>query len=279
MIELHPGTRVIDLLNRRALYCGCALTLAFLIAPLVAIMPLSFNSGSFLTYPLAGLSLRWYSNLVTGGDWLSAVGNSLWVATAVAVLATPLGTLAALGLARLPRPVKPLVMTVLLAPMFVPVIIVAVATYLVYAPLGLADTYSGLILAHTTLAAPFAVVLINAALQGVDPSVLRAAASLGAPPPTVMLRVLLPLIAPGVVAAAVVSFATSFDEIVVALFLAGTEHKTLPMKMFEGARDEISPAITAASTVLVMMSLLFLGVVEAVRRRRENNITIRSGGK
>jgi len=113
----------------------------------------------------------------------------------------------------------------------------------------------------------------------VDPSVLRAAASLGAPPPTVMLRVLLPLIAPGVVAAAVVSFATSFDEIVVALFLAGTEHKTLPMKMFEGARDEISPAITAASTVLVMTSLLFLGVVEAVRRRRENNITIRSGGK
>jgi putative spermidine/putrescine transport system permease protein len=185
------------------------------------------------------------------------------------MLATPLGTFGALGLARLPRGLKPLVMTVLLSPMFVPVIIVAVAMYLAYAPLGLADTYGGLILAHTTLAVPFVVILINAALQGVNPSVLRAAASLGAPPFTVLMRVLLPLVAPGVVAAAVVSFATSFDEIVVALFLAGTEHKTLPIKMFEGARDEISPAITAASTVLVLTSLLFLGAVEAMRRRRE----------
>jgi len=269
MIDLHPGTHALDLLTRRALRCACALILVFLIAPLVAIVPLSFNAGSFLTYPLAGLSLRWYAGLVDGGDWMGAFSNSLLVAGAVALLATPLGALGALGLARLPKAIKPIAMTVLLSPMFVPVIIVAVAIYLAYAPLGLADTYAGLILAHTTLAAPFAVILINAALQGVNPSVLRAAASLGAPPLTVMLRVLVPLIAPGVVAAAVVSFATSFDEIVVALFLAGTQHKTLPMKMFEGVRDEISPAITAASTVLVLTSLLLLGVVEAMRRRRE----------
>src|SRR5262249_2442884 len=137
---------------RRALLVLCTLIFAFLLLPLLAIIPLSFNSGSFLTYPLAGLSWRWYGALIGPGDWVTACGNSLIVAAGAAALATPLGTLAALGLTRLPAAIRPALVAVLLAPMFVPVVIIAVSTYFAYTRLGLADSYFGLILAHTTLA-------------------------------------------------------------------------------------------------------------------------------
>jgi len=254
---------------RWVFYGLCTGIFAFLLLPLVAIIPLSFNAGSFLSYPLAGLSWRWYASLLGPGDWVTAFENSLIVATGASALATPLGMLAALGLTRLPSVIRPLLVAVLLAPMFVPVVVVAVSVYLAYAPLGLADSYSGLIVTHATLASPFVVVLIGSGLQTIEPSVLRAASSLGASPPRVLLRVLLPLIAPSVLAAALMAFATSFDEIVVALFLAGTEHKTLPMKMFEGARDEISPLITAAATLLIFTSVILLSLAEAARRWRE----------
>jgi len=264
----YPYASGMQGLARLALHVFCGLVFAFLLLPVLAIMPLSFNAGSFLSYPLAGISLRWYANLAGSAGWLAAFRNSLLVALAVTALATPLGALAALGLARLTSVFKPLIVAVLLAPMFVPVIIIAVATYFLYAPLGLTNSYLGLVLAHTTLATPFVVLVVRAALRGFDGSVLRAAASLGARPLTVIRRVLLPLIAPSVMTAAVFAFMTSFDEIVVAMFLAGTAHKTLPLQMFDGARDQISPAITAAATLLVVVSVLLLGIVEWLRRRR-----------
>jgi putative spermidine/putrescine transport system permease protein len=269
MMTLYPGTSRATRLGRRVLYAFCALVLAFLTMPILAIVPLSFNAGSFLTYPLNGFSLRWYAELAGSGGWLAAFANSTLIATAVTSLATPLGTLAALGLTRLPPALKSCAVALLLAPMFVPSIISAVALYFLYAPLGLSNSFLGIILAHTALAAPFVVVVVHAALHGVDASLLRAGASLGAAPSTVLRRVLLPLIAPGVIAAAVFAFATSFDEVVVAMFLAGTEQKTLPLKMFEGVRDQISPAIAAAATVLTAISLLLLSVVETMRRRQE----------
>lgn len=253
----------------RAVLCMYgALVLAFLVLPIVAVIPLSFNAGSFLSYPLAGVSLRWYAHLIGGGGWLEAFRNSLLVATLATAIATPLGTLAALGLARLASAFKPLIVAVLLAPMFVPAIIIAVATYYVYAPLGLTNSYLGLVLAHATLATPFVVIVVHATLQGFDGSLLRAGASLGAPPALVIRRVLVPIIAPGIFAAAVFAFTTSFDEVVVAMFLAGSAQKTLPLKMFEGARDQISPAIIAAATVLAVVSVTLLGALEFIRRRR-----------
>lgn len=253
---------------RPALVVFTLLVLVFLAAPVAAIIPLSFNSSSFLTYPLAGLSLRWYRELFGSMGWMEAFRNSLIVATAATALATPLGTLAALGLARLSSPFKPIIMAAMLAPMFVPVVIVAVATYFLYAPLGLASSYAGLIFAHTTLAAPFVVLVVHASLQGFDFTLLRAGASLGARPIVVLLRVLIPLITPGVLGAAVFAFMTSFDEIVVALFLAGPEQRTLPLKMFEGVREQVNPTITAAATLLVITSVSLLGAVELIRRRR-----------
>jgi putative spermidine/putrescine transport system permease protein len=257
-----------DRITRVSLYVVSGLVCAFLVLPILAIVPLSFNSGSFLTYPLAGWSLRWYEELIGSSGWMSAFRNSLLVAAATTALATPLGTLAALGLTRLASALKPVLIAMLLAPMFAPVIVVAVATYFLYAKLGLAHSFFGLILGHTALATPFVVLVVHASLQGFDGSLLRAASSLGAPPVTVLRKVLLPLITPGMFAAAIFAFTTSFDEIVVAMLLAGVEEKTLPLKMFDGVREHISPAITAAATLLVFTSVILLGTVELMRRRR-----------
>lgn len=260
-----PGSSGI---TRLLLYGFSALVCAFLVLPILAIVPLSFNSGSFLSFPLSGLSLRWYEELFGSSGWLGAFRNSLVVAIATTALATPLGTLAALGLTRLPPAVKSPLIAMLLAPMFIPGIIVAVASYFFYARVGLAHSALGLVLGHTALATPFVVLVVHASLQGFDASLLRAASSLGAQPLVVIRRVLLPLIAPGMFAAAVFAFTTSFDEIVLALLLAGAGQKTLPLQMFDGVRDHISPAITAAATLLVLTSIVLFGTVELMRKRR-----------
>ncbi len=245
----------------------CALVLLFLVAPILAIMPLSFSSGSLLTFPLPGLSLRWYESVLTSARWLSALRNSLIVGTVSTVLATFLGTLAALGLNRAHLPLRPLIMAVLLSPMIVPTVITAVGVYFFFAPLGLTNSFSGLILAHTALASPFVVIVVNATLQGFDVNLTRAAASLGAGPVTAFFRVILPLILPGVASGMVFAFATSFDEVVVALMLAGPDQRTLPREMFTGIREQISPEITAIATALIIFAATLLLAMEALRRR------------
>jgi putative spermidine/putrescine transport system permease protein len=252
---------------RKALYVYCALVLLFLVAPIAAVIPLSFSADTILTYPIPGLSLRWYQDFFTSRHWLPALSNSLIVATATTLTATPLGTLAALGLVRIPFRRRPLLVSLLISPMIVPGIITAIGMYFVYAPLGLTNGYLGLILAHTTLATPFVVIVVLAALEGFDPNLARAGASLGASPFIVFVRVVLPLILPGVIAGAVFAFATSFDEIVTAIFLAGPAQRTLPLQMFDGLRERISPTITAAATFLIVVSVLLLTTVELLRGR------------
>lgn len=254
---------------RCTLYAGCAFVLAFLVLPIVAIVPLSFNSGAFLTYPLEGFSLRWYADFFSSPAWLAATRNSVVVAAAVTVLATPLGTLAALGLLRLRSRLQPLLFGLLVSPLIIPLIVTAIAIYLLYAPLGLNNSFPGLILAHTTVAVPYVVVVVYAALHGLDIRQLRAAASLGAGPARVFLSVLLPQVRPGVVAGAVFAFMTSFDEIITTLFIAGPGQRTLPLQMFAGAREQLSPTITAAATLLVLTSVALLGTVELLRRRAQ----------
>ena len=256
-------------IGRVALVVVAGAVLAFLLLPILAIVPMSFNPTSFLVFPSGEWSLRWYRVLATSPDWTRAFVNSLAIATATTVIATPLGTLAAIGLVNLRSRVRPLIVALLGAPLVVPVIVVAIAFYFLFAPLGLTNSFTGLVIAHSVLAAPFVVVVVAASLHGFDISLLRAGASLGAPPLTVMTRVLLPLIGPGVAAGGVFAFMTSFDETVVALFLAGPEQRTLPIQMFEGVREQISPAITAAATLLVIASTLLLGSAELLRRRAE----------
>jgi putative spermidine/putrescine transport system permease protein len=267
---MRDGT---DTLGQRLATGGLAvltvLVLVFLIAPILIIVPLSFSSGSFFYYPLPGFSLRWYQDFFTSAFWLPSVWNSLIVGVSATLLATLLGTLAALGMWRARFPGQGLILALIISPMVVPVIIVAVGVYFAFAPLGLTDGYAGLILAHTTLAVPFVVVTVLATLSGFDRTLLRAAASLGARPLTTFRRVTLPLILPGVASGAVFAFAASFDEVVVALLIAGPGQRTLPRQMFAGINDNISLTITAAATMLIAISLLLMIAVDALRRRSE----------
>jgi putative spermidine/putrescine transport system permease protein len=247
----------------------CALIFLFLISPILVIMPLSFSSEPWFTYPLPGLSTRWYDDFFTSERWQTAMFNSIFIALSATALATTLGTLAALGLSRANFPMRPLVMGVIISPMVVPIVITAVGMYFFYADIGLANTYLGIILAHTALATPFVVITVTATLTGFDHSLTRAASGLGAGPVTVFRRVTLPLILPGLISGALFAFVTSFDEVVVVLFVASPEQRTLPRQMFSGIREQISPTITAVATLLIIFSVCLLTTVELLRRRSE----------
>jgi len=255
----------------------CALVLLFLILPVLVIVPLSFNSGSFLVYPLQGFSLRWYEDFFSSAEWMRSLKNSLIVAPAATVLAMIFGTLAAIGLTRGEFRGKSLVMSLLISPMVAPVVIVGVASYLFFAPLGLGNSYTGLILVHAVLGVPFVIITVSATLQGFNYNLVRAAASMGASPLTAFRRVTLPLIAPGVISGALFAFATSFDEVVVTLFLAGPEQATLPRQMFSGIRENLSPTIAAAATLLIAFSVLMLLTLEWLRGRSEKLRTSQPG--
>ncbi len=248
---------------------AASLVFVFLMAPILAIVPLSFSSGAYLTYPLPGLSLRWYEDFLNSPRWMLSLKNSLIIGVASTLLSMGLGTLAALGLAQWKSRLKPLVLAVVLSPMVVPVVITAVGVYFFFAPLGLTGNYAGLILAHTALATPFVVITVSATLQGFDMNLARAAASLGASPFYTFRRVILPLILPGIASGALFAFATSFDEVVMVLFMAGPEQRTLPREMFSGIRENISPTITAVAVILTVISVALLATMEALRRRAE----------
>lgn len=254
---------------RHALWAFAGAVLLFLIAPIGVIVPLSFSAGSFLHFPLPGLSLRWYEDFFTSELWLPALKNSLIVGTGATLIATTLGTLAAFGFWRARFPGRRLLFAVLLSPLVVPVVIVAVGVYFAFARVGLTDGYLGLMLAHAALGSPFVLVTVLSTLSGFDRSLLNAAASLGAPPWLAFRRVALPIIFPGVFSGALFAFATSFDEVVVALLLTGPGQRTLPRQMFAGINDNISLTITAAGTLLVLLACLLLVAAEALRRRSE----------
>ena len=235
-----------------------AAVFAFLMLPILAIVPLSFTSGAELVYPVPGFSLRWYDDFFSRPEWLGSIRNSLVVGLGASLLATLIGTAVALGLRRLPRRVQTLAGALILLPMTIPIVVVAVALFFFYAFVGLGGTFTGLILSHTTIALPFVFISVRASLAGLNPDFLRAAANLGAPPFRAFRRVLLPLIMPGVVTGGLFAFATSLDDVVVAMFVAGPDQLTLPRQMFAGVRENISPTILAAATLLVLLSVLLM---------------------
>jgi putative spermidine/putrescine transport system permease protein len=266
---LSPYMSPVERLWYYGLRLLCGLVLLFLVLPILVIVPLSFNSGTFLIYPMQGFSLRWYEDFFGSAGWMRALKNSVIIAPAATLLAMLLGTLAAVGLTRGEFRGKALLMSLLISPMVVPVVIVGVASYLFFAPLGLANGYLSLIVVHAVLGVPFVIITVSATLQGFNYNLVRAAASLGASPLTAFRRVTLPLIAPGVVSGALFAFASSFDEVVVTLFLAGPGQVTLPRQMFSGIRENLSPTIAAAATLLIGFSVLLLLTLEWLRGRSE----------
>jgi putative spermidine/putrescine transport system permease protein len=294
----------------------CALIFLFLISPILIIIPLSFNAEPYftftpkmLTFDPEGYSLRWYDTLLTLGHpapdaprdaswwgqawesatWIRAARNSLWVGFWATVLATVLGTIAALGLSRPEMPYRRVIMALLISPMIVPIIIIAVGMSFFYAKACvapdsasgmlfgwllsqkgcLANSSLGIIMAHATLGIPFVIITVTATLAGFDQSLIRASASLGADPRTTFFKVIMPLILPGVISGALFAFVTSFDEVVAVLFIAGPGQQTIPRQMFNGIREQISPAILAVATILVVVSVLLLATIELLRRRSD----------
>lgn len=294
----------------------CVLIFVFLIAPILVVIPLSFTSGAYFSFTPemlrldpAGYSLRWYDALLTLGHptpdaprdsawwtiawerstWIQAAKNSFWVGLWATILATTLGTIAALGLSRPEMPYRRLIMALLISPMIVPIIIIAVGMSFFYAQacvapdtalgsvLGvflsnkgcLVNSHLGVIIAHAVLGIPFVIITVTATLSGFDQSLIRAAHSLGASPRVTFFKVVMPLILPGIISGALFAFVTSFDEVVAVLFIAGPEQQTIPRQMFNGIREAISPAILAVATILVIVSILLLTTVELLRRRSE----------
>ena len=256
----------------------CGLVFFFLIAPLFVILPLSFNaeqyihfSSKMLALDPEGFSLRWYEDMIYGtkNPWGLATKNSLIIAFFATIGSTILGTVAALGLSSRYMPYKAAFMALLISPMIVPLIISGTAIFFFMAKVGLAATHTGIILSHIILGTPFVVITVTATLTGFDHSVTRAAASLGSNPVNTFMKITLPLIMPGVISGALFAFVTSFDEVVVVLFLAGLENTTIPIQMWVGLREQLSPTIMAVATCLIVMSTLILVSAELLRRRSE----------
>ncbi|PYE17208.1 ABC transporter permease [Paraburkholderia silvatlantica] len=246
-----------------------ALIFFFLVAPILAIVPLSFNSGSFFSYPMQGWSLRWYEQALSSPDWQRAFANSIGIGAASTLIATVLGTLAALGLSRPGFPLRAIVMPLIISPMIVPIVVVAAGFYLVFAPLGLVNSYPGVVLSHAALGTPFVVITVTASLLSFDQSLLRAASGLGARPWVAFRRVTLPLILPAVATGSIFAFATSFDEVIVILFIGGPDQRTVPRQMWSGIRDQIDPSILAVATLLMIFAVALLASMNWLRKRAQ----------
>lgn len=254
----------------------CGLIFFFLITPIVVVMPLSFNAEDFFTFTPemlsldpAGYSLKHYRDFFTNPDWQQALWNSVAIAPVATLLSVSFGTLAAIGLSSEHVPFRRPIMAILISPMIVPLIISAAGMYFFYSRLGLQGTFWGVVLAHAALGIPFVIITVTATLVGFDRSLTRAAANLGANPVTTFFRVQMPLILPGVISGGLFAFITSFDEVVVVLFVGSAGQKTLPWQMFTGLREQISPTILAVATILVAISIVLLTTVELLRRRSE----------
>ena len=276
MGQLPPYISIPERLWHYGFRILCGLIFFFLIFPLVVVIPLSFNAVPFFTFTKemlaldpAGYSLKWYEDFFSNLNWQGAVRNSVIIAFFATLLSTTLGTLAALGLSRPTMPAKTLVMSILISPMIVPLIISAAGMFFFYSRIGLQGTHIGVILAHAALGTPFVVITVTATLVGFDKSLIRASASLGASPTTTFFKVIVPLILPGVISGALFAFITSFDEVVVVLFVGSFKQRTIPWQMFSGIREHISPTILAVATILVLVSIALLISVELLRRRGE----------
>lgn len=297
----------------------CGLIFVFLIAPILIIVPLSFNAEPYfsftegmLSFDREAYSTRWYADILRNGmtnpdapaswggyfgwvwesfkarigvapapepsfysdmwqnaQWVRAMKNSFFIGFFATLIATFLGTLAAIGLSRPEMPARRLIMSVLISPLIVPLVITAAGMFYFYSQVKLSQTYIGVILAHAALGTPFVIITVTATLVGFDKSLVRAGASLGANPITTFRKVQMPLILPGVISGGLFAFITSFDEVVAVLFLAGPEQRTIPRQMYSGIREQISPTILAVATILVALSIMLLFTLELLRRRSE----------
>ena len=276
MSSLPPYLSIPERIWHYTFWVICGAVLFFLIFPLLVITPLSFNAVPFFTFTKemlafdpAGYSLVWYEEFFTSLNWQGAIRNSVIIAFFSTIIATFLGTLASLGLSRPNMPYRTLLMSLLISPMIVPLIIAAAGMFFFYSRIGLQGTHLGVILAHAVLGTPFVVITVTATLSGFDNDLIRASQSLGASPTTTFFKVIVPLITPGVISGALFAFVTSFDEVVVVLFVGSYKQRTIPWQLFSGLREQLSPTMLAAATLLIVVTIALLTTLELLRRRTE----------
>lgn len=253
---------------RIPLYAFVGIVLLLLMLPLAVALPISFNADPWFTYPFRALSLRWFAQLFSSPLWTGAMVNSLVIASLTTVVATTLGTLAAIGLVNPRFPFRAAVMALAISPLIIPVVVLGLGLFIFFSPLGLNYSYAGVVIAHTILASPFVVITVTATLTRFDFNLMRAAAGLGAGRVTAFRTVMLPIIAPGVAAGAVFAFASSFDEVVMVLFIAGPQQRTLPKQMFTGLREQLDPTILAAAAVMIILTSCLMAVAYNANKNR-----------
>jgi putative spermidine/putrescine transport system permease protein len=240
---------------------------AFLVVPLLVVVPVSFSSGLYLQFPPPGLSLQWYRDYFSDPQWIDATVLSFEIALCVVVLAVGIGSLAALVIVRMPFPGIGFVRIVLMTPLIVPSVVVAIAVYSVYVTFHLIGSFQGIVLAHTILALPFTVVLMVAGFQRVDRRLEEASYTMGAGVAWTFRHVTLPILRPSFFAAALFAFITSWDEIIMVIFIGGGAGTTLPLRMFNYLRTEINPTIAAVSTLLLGFAIVMFAAAEGIRLR------------
>lgn len=248
--------------GRALLVLVVAACVLFLLAPLAIVVPVSFSSASYLQFPPPSYSFRWYDSYFSDNTWIDATILSVKLGLTVAAGAVGLGLLAAISLVRLNLPLKRTIRMVLMAPLIVPAVVVAIAVYKQYADLHLIGSFWGVAAAHTILALPFSVMLLTNGLQQLDFSMEEASYTLGANRIETYLRVVVPRLIPSIVSAALVSFIISWDEVIMVIFIGGSEATTLPLKMFSYLKTEINPTIAAISTLLIGLAVLAVAIVE-----------------
>jgi len=256
--------------SRLWLYGLAVVVISFLVLPTIIVIPMSFSGSQYLEFPPREWSLRWYANYVNSSAWMQATVTSLKAGLLTGLAATPLGTIAAYGLFVSRLRVGRLVIPVLLTPIIVPVILVAIGVFYAYVHLKLVNTLLGLVLAHTMLAIPLVTVIVTSALRSYDINQEMVARSLGASRLRAFILVTLPQIRFSIISAAVLSFLTSFDEVVVALFVSGGDNSTLTRNMFLALRDQIDPTIAAISTVMIVISSLLIALSQFKGRLRSH---------
>lgn len=270
---LFPGhVRKSQIALRIGLWTVALLFGIYLVGPIIAFIPLSFNDVALFHYPIGHFSLKWYEDLLASGAWSRALLNSLFVGFVATIFATTLGVMAALGLSRGRFIGRSAIMVALMTPMIVPTVVSAIGMYFAFTRVGLNNSYIGLILAHTALGAPMVVVTVVAALARFDRTLVRAASNLGANPIVAFRRITLPLIVPGIASGAIFAFAISFDDVVVALFLAGPTQRTIPLQMYMRAGDMFDLTIAAAATVMLAIAILMVIALESLKKRSDGLI-------
>ena len=255
-----------------ALYTICGFIAFYLILPILIVFPMSFSSAEFLTFPPPGFSLKWFQRYFSDSAWLQPTYMSLQIAILTMLLSSVLGTLAANSLVRTRFWGKTAANNLILAPMIIPVIIISISLYGFFSKIGLLGSRAGLVLGHTMICVPFVVITVSASLKGFDESLEKAAMICGATRLKAFMKITFPMIRPGMISGALFAFIISFDEIVISMFLCGIETRTLPLKMWEGIRMEISPVISAVSTLLICLSVILLVLTEFIRRKTQKKL-------